>query len=56
MGMFLYAFEDRNVYAFFIAFDSTDMESPFSYFNVEKKRLWMRRWSSSKKGSYSYLG
>jgi hypothetical protein len=37
MGMFLYAFEDRNMYAFFIAFDSTDIESPFRDFDVKKE-------------------
>ena len=57
MGMFLYAFEDRNMYAFLIVFDSTDIESPFGDFDVKKKkRPWMRRWPSSKAMFYSNLG
>lgn len=37
MGMFLYAFEDGNMYAFFIAFDSTEIERAFRRFYVNKE-------------------
>jgi hypothetical protein len=37
MGMFLYAFEDRNMYAFFIASDSTDIQRTFRRFYVNKE-------------------
>ena len=37
MGMFLYAFEDRNMYAFLIVFDSTDIQRTFRRFYVNKE-------------------
>jgi hypothetical protein len=37
MGMFIYAFEDRNMYVFFIAFDSTEIERAFRRFYVNKE-------------------